>query len=261
MKLQHWTCEIAQKVATLTLQRAETGNNINLECLEELRLISADIAADSGVAVVLLRSAGKHFSTGMDVSVIAQMADQDFESYAKHLSAGQGCIDSFEAISKPIIAEIQGFCIGAGVILAACADFRISSDRAIYSLPEVKRSIGVIMGLCRVTRLIGIAATKQMAMLGENFTAHEMQTLGFLSEVVPQEKLSATRERWIRKLLALPPQAVALNKQIVDYSYAHLLQASQRFELEQQFLLNQTADFKEALRSFFEKRPPHYTGK
>jgi enoyl-CoA hydratase len=257
----HWTCKIERKVATLTLQREESGNNINLECLEELRLLSLDIAADSRVAVVLLRSSGKHFSIGMDVSVIAQMADQDFESYAAHLSAGQRCIDSFEAIGKPIIAEIQGFCIGAGVILAACADFRISSDRAIYSLPEVKRSIGVIMGLCRVTRLIGVAATKQMAMLGENFTAREMSAFGFLNEVVPQESLSATSDRWIRKILALPPQAVALNKQIVDFSYANLLQTSQRFELEQQFFLNQTDDFNEALRSFFEKRPPRYTGK
>lgn len=258
--MQHWIFKVEGKLATLTLNREESGNNITLECLEELRLLSEAIAADHEIAVVLLRSSGKHFSTGMDVSVIAQMADQDFDNYAAHLSAGQRCIDSFEAIEKPIVAEIQGFCIGAGVILAACADFRVSSDRAIYSLPEVKRSIGVIMGLCRVTRLIGIAATKQMAMLGENFTAREMSDFGFLNEVVPQASLAATSDRYIRKILALPPQAIALNKRIADFSYAHLLQTSQRFELEQQFLLNQTADFKEALRSFFEKRPPHYTG-
>mgnify|MGYP003595845233 CR=1 FL=1 len=74
------------------------------------------------------------------------MVGQKFEDYAAHLSEGQRCIDAFEAIQKPVIARIQGFCIGAGVILAACADFRLSSDRAIYSLPEVQRSIGVIMG-------------------------------------------------------------------------------------------------------------------
>lgn len=261
MTLQHWLYRVENRVATLSLNRTGDGNNINLECLEELKTISADIRADASIRVVVLRSEGKHFSIGMDVSVISQMAGQRFDNYAEHLGAGQRCIDAFEAMEKPIIAEIKGFCIGAGVILAACADFRVSADNAIYVLPEVKRSIGVIMGLHRVTRLIGVAATKRMAMLGENFTAGEMQRLGFISELVAPEKLDAATAMLVKKILALPPQAVSLNKRIVDFSYDEFLERTQRFELEEQYRLNQTTDFKEAMDSFLEKRPPRYTGK
>lgn len=259
--LKHWQYRVEHQVATLSLDRPNDGNNINFECLAELKTLSAEINADNSLRVVVLRGEGKHFSVGMDVSVISQMAGQDFDRYAEHLSAAQGCLDAFEAIDKPIVAQISGFCIGAGVILAACADFRVSSDKAIYSLPEVKRSIGVIMGLHRVTRLIGVAATKRMAMLGENFAAPEMQRLGFISELVTAEDLAAATARLTKKLLALPPQAVSLNKRIVDFSYREFLAKTQHFELQEQYRLNQTQDFAEAMKSFFEKRPARYTGK
>lgn len=261
MTLRHWLYRVENHAAIVSLNRAADGNNINLECLAELSELSAAISGDSAIRVVVLRSEGKHFSVGMDVSVISQMAGQSFENYAEHLSAGQRCIDAFEAIPQPIIAEIKGFCVGAGLILAACADFRLSSDNAIYSLPEVKRSIGVIMGLNRVTRLIGVAAAKRMAMLGENYAAAEMYRLGFISELVPVEKLSGATDVLLRKIRALPPQAVSLNKRIVDYSHSDMIRKAQRFELEEQYRLNQTADFSEAMASFFERRQPRYTGK
>ncbi len=260
MTPQHWLFSVENKVATVALNRPATGNNVNLECLDELKELSEKIAADADIHAVVLAAEGKHFSIGMDVAVIQQMAGQSFENYAEHLSAGQRAIDAFEAIQKPIVAKIQGFCIGAGVILAACADFRVSSDRAVYSLPEVQRSIGVIMGLNRVTRLIGMAHTKRMAMLGEKFSAAEMAEMGFLTKVCPGERLSAEVEILLKKIRALPPQAVSLNKQIADFSYVEFLRASQQFELEQQYHLNQTADFREAMAAFFEKRPPRYTG-
>lgn len=260
MGFAHWQFRREGRLATVTLARAESGNNINLECLAELKTISEAIRADASIHAVLLRSEGKHFSVGMDVAVIEQMADQPFAAYAAHLSAGQRCIDAFEAIEQPIIAEIKGFCIGAGVILAACADFRVSSERAVYSLPEVQRSIGVIMGLGRVARIIGMAHTKRMAMLGEKFSAAEMQQMGFLTKVATDDKLSAEVDILLKKILALPPKAVSLNKRIANFGAAEVLTASQEFELNEQYQLNQTADFREAMQSFFEKRPARYTG-
>lgn len=256
----HWQYRVDDRVATVSLNRAETGNNVNLECLAELKTISEQIQGNPGIHAVVLKSEGKHFSVGMDVAVIQQMVGQPFGAYDEHLSTGQRCIDVFEAIDKPIVAEIKGFCIGAGVILAACADFRISSDRAVYSLPEVHRSIGVIMGLGRVTRIIGVANTKRMAMLGEKFSAAEMQQMGFLTKVCAGEKLSAEVDILLKKILALPPKAVSLNKRIADFAADAELRAAQRFELEQQYHLNQTEDFKEAMQSFFDKRPPRYRG-
>ncbi|MFO1526732.1 MAG: enoyl-CoA hydratase/isomerase family protein [Turneriella sp.] len=257
----HWRYEVQDSVARLALNRADYGNSINLDCLAELSTISAAIQADSQIRAVVLSAEGKHFSIGMDVAVIQQMAGQSFADYAKHLGAGQQAIDAFEGITKPIIAKIQGFCIGAGVILSACADFRISSGRAVFSLPEVQRSIGVIMGLNRVTRLIGIANSKRMAMLGEKFSAAEMLQMGFLTSTCEADQLDTAAEKLLGKILALPPQAVSLNKRIADFSYAEYLRRSQQFELEEQYPINQTDDFREAMQSFFEKRPPRYGGK
>jgi len=260
MGFVHWQFRREGRLATVTLSRAASGNNINLECLAELKTISEAIRGDASIHAVVLKSEGKHFSVGMDVAVIQQMAGQPFETYAEHLRAGQRCIDAFEAIEQPIIAEIKGFCIGAGVILAACADFRVSSERAVYSLPEVQRSIGVIMGLGRVERIIGLAHTKRMAMLGEKFSAAEMQQMGFLTKVAPDDRLSAEMDILLKKIMALPPKAVSLNKRIADFGAAALLAESQRYELDEQYVLNQTSDFREAMQSFFEKRPPRYTG-
>ncbi len=260
MALQHWLFRIENSVATVSLNRPATGNNINLECLAELKAISESIRENESIRAVVLKSEGKHFSVGMDVAVIQQMAGQPFETYAEHLAAGQRCIDAFEAIHKPIIAEIKGFCIGAGVILSACADFRISSDRAIYALPEVQRSIGVIMGLSRVRRIIGLAHTKRMAMLGEKFSAGEMQQMGFLTRVCTSEKLACEVDILIKKIMALPPQAVSLNKRIANFGVTATLAESQQFELNEQYQLNQTNDFKEAMQSFIEKRPARYKG-
>lgn len=261
MQPQHWRFHVAENVATVSLNRPATGNNINLDCLAELKEISQRIQANDEIRAVLLKSEGKHFSIGMDVAVIQQMTGQTFEAYSEHLRAGQLCIDAFEAIQKPIVAEVKGFCIGAGVILAACADFRVSSDHAVYSLPEVQRCIGVIMGLERVTRLIGLAHSKRMAMLGEKFSAIEMQQMGFLTKVSPNEKLKFEVDILLKKIVALPPRAVSLNKRIADFSHSEFLSASQRFELEQQFALNNSTDFREAQAAFFEKRAAIFTGK
>ena len=107
----HWQYRVDDRVATVSLNRAETGNNVNLECLDELKTISEQIQGNPGIHAVVLKSEGKHFSVGMDVAVIQQMVGQPFGAYDEHLSAGQRCIDVFEAIDKPIVAEIKGFCI------------------------------------------------------------------------------------------------------------------------------------------------------
>ncbi|GAB4444886.1 MAG: hypothetical protein OHK0011_26830 [Turneriella sp.] len=100
MTPSHWLFSVSDGVATLSLNRPEHGNNINLECLEELRQLSVQIEQDSAVRVVVLRSEGKHTSIGLDVSVIGQMAGQHYEPYAEHLGAGQRCIDAFEAMTR-----------------------------------------------------------------------------------------------------------------------------------------------------------------
>ena len=168
---QHWLLSEEGHVATLTLNRPDAMNSLTSETLYELRDITAYLHTRRNIWVVIVQGQGKHFSTGMDVSVIQERLDQPEQANRAYLLSLQQCLDDFEALEKPTIAKLQGFCIGGGLILALCCDFRIASQRTILSLPEVKLGIGVIMGTQRVTRVAGVAATKEMILLGKRFNA------------------------------------------------------------------------------------------
>ena len=115
----------------------------------------------------LLQAKGDCFSAGVDVSLISTMLNQELPTYRQNLKKAQSFFDAFEALEKPTIAVLHGSVIGGGMILALCCDSRIAASNTVFSLPEVKRSIGVIMGTQRITRTIGMAHTKELVMLGQ----------------------------------------------------------------------------------------------
>ncbi len=259
--MNNWLVEKEGHVTRVTLNRAEHLNNFNLETLGELKELSELVQRDNNCWVVVIQAAGKHFSTGMDVEVISQMAEQEEELYREYLRRAQLCIDEFEKIKQPIICKINGFCFGAGIIIAACCDFRLASKKSVFCLPEVKRSIGVIMGTYRVSRICGVANTKEMAMLGDRFNGEKALNYGLLTSVHEPAKLDSAVDSLAEKLCNLPPEAVSLNKQIVDFEYAEYLRRTQDYEIDGQFPLLQSEDFKESMQAFFEKRKPNYKGK
>ena len=200
------------------------------------------------------------FLAGVDVSLIGDMIGQDYKAYQNNLRESQSVLDAFEALEKPTIAALRGYVVGGGMILALCCDFRIAADNAIFGLPEVKRSIGVIMGTQRITRTIGIAHTKELVMLGNNIKASRAYEMGLVNEVVPQDQLKERVRQFATQFLELPPLAVGLCKQIINEGQ-FLERAGQELEIEAQATLLNTADFKEAIASFFEKRKPVFKGK
>jgi enoyl-CoA hydratase/carnithine racemase len=161
---RHWLLSEEARVATLTLNRPQDMNGLTAETLYELRDITACLRSQRDVWVVILQGQGKHFSAGMDVSVIQERLDQPEEVNRAFLFDLQHSLDDFEALEKPTIAKLQGFCIGGGLILALCCDFRVASQRTIFSLPEVKLGMGVIMGTQRITRVAGVASASMPMM-------------------------------------------------------------------------------------------------
>ncbi|MCB1307114.1 MAG: enoyl-CoA hydratase/isomerase family protein [Leptospiraceae bacterium] len=256
----HWQSELQGEVLNLSLNTDNALNTINIETLRELRKISEQVDADANVRAIILTGNGRHFCAGMDVRVIQQMLDADHLEFARNLREAQQCVDAFEAVQKPVIALIRGFCIGAGMILAACCDFRFADEKAVFSLPEVKRSIGVIMGLQRVTRLMGRTATTEMALLGDKHRTAWMRQNGFLNDRLPGDQLEEVVRRTARKLSILPPRAVRLNKAIIRETDGMDLDSAQKIEIEGQAELLASRDFREAMDSYFDGRPPHYTG-
>ena len=260
MQFQHWQLEINKHIAYLTLNRPQQKNRLGNQTFQELKTITTSLSTNNDVWVVLLQANGDNFSAGVDVSLIGDMIGQDKQQYADNLRASQEILDTFEALEKPIIAALHGYVIGGGMILALCCDFRIAADNTIFGLPEVKRSIGVIMGTQRITRTIGIAHTKELVMLGNNIDAKRAYEVGLVNQVVPLTELKDKAQAFAAQFLDLPPLAVGLCKKIINEGQ-FLERAGQELEIEAQAALLDTADFKEAIASFFEKRKPVFKGK
>ena len=256
---QNWILEKKGRIAHLILNRAEKKNSLDGLTLEELGSIARQLRDDSDIWAIVLQSSGSTFSSGVDVSMIGSMIGQDRKAYEENLRLLQSYLDEFESIAKPTIAALQGYVIGGGLILALCCDFRIAAQNAIFQLPEVKRSIGVVMGTQRITRTIGIAHTKELAMLGDPVDAERAFQMGLVNKIVTVEDLIGEANKLAERFLELPPLAVGVNKTIINKGQ-FMERAGQELEIESQSHLLKTADFKEAITSFFEKRQPRYKG-
>jgi enoyl-CoA hydratase/carnithine racemase len=258
---QQWSMSIEDRVATVTLERAANMNTLTPEALYELRQLAHDLDQNPDVWAVILQGAGEHFSAGVDVSVIGQIVGQSEAQFGAALRDLQACLDAWEALAKPTIAKIKGYCVGGGVILSLCCDFRLAEANAKIIVPEVKRGIAVIMGTKRLTRTIGLARTKELTMLGDSISAQEAHSIGLLHRVYPNERFEAEVAAFADRFRRLPPLTVALCKRIAEESQHLTLAENQAQEIALQAQLLHTEDIQEAIASFLEKRPPTFKGR
>ena len=257
---QHWLLTEEAHIATLTLNRPDAMNSLTAETLYELRDITAYLRTRKDVWAVIVQGQGDHFSIGMDVSVIKGRIDQPEKANREYLLSLQQCLNEFEALEKPTIAKLHGFCIGGALILALCCDFRIASQRTIFSLPEVRLGIPVLWGTQRLTRVAGVAATKEMILLGKRFNARAAQAYGLLHKVVPPDELDTTVAALADKFQRLPPRTVGIAKRIINLSYNLSMRDSQNLEIDALAELLDSPDLREAVESFSEKRRPRFIG-
>lgn len=257
---QNWLLSEEGHIATLTLNRPEAGNNLTPETLYELGEITKTLRTQKNIWTVIVQGQGKYFSTGIDIEMLKGRLDQPEQENRMFLLGLQECLDDFEKLEKPTIAKLHGFCIGGGLILALCCDFRIASQRTVFSLPEVRIGIGVIMGTQRVTRVAGVASTKEMILLGKRFNAKTALNYGLVHETVPPDKLDERVIALADRFKKLPPRAVGISKLIINSSQDLTLRDSQDLEIDAQMELLDSPDTHEAVESYLEKREPNFIG-
>ena len=261
MDYMNWMLEVVDHRATFTLNRPQSNNDLTVETLHELREISNQVGRIPDSWVVVLQGIGDYFSSGIDLDIFVDRLNQPGEDLIQFVRDQQRCLDSFALLERPTIARINGFCIGGGLLMALCCDFRISSDRAIFSLPEIRLGIPPLWGAHRVTRTIGVSKAKEMVLLGKRYRAPEALDMGLVHQVVPLDSLDKVVDRFANQFTRLPPRSVGLTKGVIDRGAGLSDRDSQELELAALEKLTRSPDLQEAIDSYIRKRKPVFSGK
>lgn len=258
---QHIAVAVEDRVAVVTLERANVLNALNAALLNELSqaLDELDDRDDVG-AVVISGSGNKAFAAGADISELNALNSAG-EGAAK-ARIGQAITLQIERMQKPVIMAINGFALGGGCELAMAGDIRIAAQTARFGQPEV--NLGLIPGYGgsqRTTRLIGKGMAMYLCLTGEMIDATEALRIGLVQKVVPAEQLLEEAKRIASIIASKAPLAITACKRAVNNG-AHLpiADALELEALEFGALVN-TEDFKEGTTAFLEKRKPAWKRK
>lgn len=247
-------------IATITLNRPEVLNAINSDLARDLLEALKDVAADSGVRAIILTGAGRAFSSGGDLKEIAQWTDPS--TVRRSLVAGGQIPIAIANLQKPVIAAINGPAVGAGLNIALAADLVIAADTAMFS--EIFVRVGLVLdfgGSYCLPRRVGLARAKELAFTGRMVDATEAERIGLINQVVPADQLQETAWRLARELAEGPTVAIGLAKKLLNESLENDLPAMIDREGYAQAIAFQTADHKEGVSAFVEKRLPQFKGK
>lgn len=252
--------EIKDGIAFITINRPDKLNALNDQVIAELGDASERLVADTAIRGAIVTGAGpKAFVAGADISDLARQGP--FDGKARALR-GQAVLRRIETCGKPVIASVNGFALGGGCELAMACHLRIASETAKFGQPEVKLGIAPgYGGTQRLPRLVGKGVALQLILTGEMIDAQEAFRIGLVNRVVPADRLLAESETVLRGILAMGPLAVRLAIEAVDSGLEMSLEEGLLLEANHFGLLAATADMKEGLTAFLEKRAPRFTGR
>ena len=246
----------APGVALIQLNRPKELNALNLQLMGELRDALAILDSDPEVRAVVLTGNTAAFAAGADIKQMAGKTAIDMlvtDQFATW--------DAIRRTKKPIIAAVSGFALGGGCELAMTCDMIIASETAKFGQPEIK--IGVMPGAGgtqRLTRAIGKAKAMEMVLTGTFISADEAERMGLINRVVPVELYLEEALKLASEIAAMSPLAVQLAKESVNRAHDSFLSDGLHFERKNFYLLFASADQKEGMNAFIEKRKPAFTG-
>ncbi|SMY12177.1 enoyl-CoA hydratase [Brevibacterium jeotgali] len=247
--------EYADGIATITLNRPDSLNALNLTVLEDVTAAASAADADDGIRAIILTGAGKAFAAGADIK---QMSSLDFATaYRKNWFAGWSRLDD---VSKPIIAAVNGFALGGGCELAMMADILIASEKAKFGQPEI--NLGVLPGMGgsqRLTRAIGKAKAMDLCLTGRMMDAEEAERSGLVARVVAHDSLIEEAESIAATVASKSLIASSMVKEAVNVAFETPLQQGLAYERRLFHASLATNDQSEGMAAFVEKRKPDFT--
>lgn len=242
------------RVGIITLNRPKALNALNSQLMHEVVAAVEELDADTGIGAILITGSEKAFAAGADIKEMApktfsEVYNEDFFSEWDRLSAAR----------TPLIAAVSGYALGGGCELAMLCDFIIASDTAKFGQPEIK--LGVIPGIGgsqRLTRAVGKAKAMDMCLTGRNMDAEEAERAGLVSRIVPAAELLDVALEVATTVASMSLTASMMAKEAVNRAFETTLAEGVKFERRVFHSTFATADQKEGMAAFVEKRAPEF---
>lgn len=251
---------IAGPVATITLNRPERRNALDLAMWRQLRAAVEGIGGNQAVRMLVIRGAGSEaFASGADISEFAQVRASPADGNAYDANVDLACAAIAQA-SVPVIAMIHGFCMGGGVMIAASCDFRFAADDARFAVPAARLGLAYpISGVRDLMALVGPSFAKDMLMSARNIHADEALRAGLTDRVIAKSDLEGETMRFAQMIAANAPISVAAAKASI-----RALRTGNGYDLSLARAMAARAyasnDFEEGRKAFLERRPPAFSG-
>lgn len=250
-------------VRTITLNRPGVLNAFNTAMLEELNKAAKDAERDKVVRCLVITGAGRGFASGQDLADVADRykGDRPLELGAHIRKYYNPLIAKLRTMEKPVLAAVNGVAAGAGCSFALAADIRIAAQSA--SFIEAFVNVGLVPdsgSTFFLPRLIGAGRAMEMCITGRKIKADEALQIGLVSRVVPDGELAAEASKLAQQLANLPTKAIGLTKRAINAAWNSELDQQLDYEAMLQTTAGQSADHREGIAAFLEKRPAKFAG-
>jgi 2-(1,2-epoxy-1,2-dihydrophenyl)acetyl-CoA isomerase len=253
--------ECSSTLATITLNRPDVRNALDLTMRQELLAALDEVEAANDVRVLILTGAGGHFCAGGDVKTMRERRHTAAEGRARVESLNRLVLRLVD-FPRPTIAMVDGFAVGAGCNLALGCDLIVASDRARFG--EVFAKIGLVPdggGTWLLSRLVGLSRAKELIFTAGVIEAARAREIGLVNEVVPAADLERATRALGERIAAGPPAVLRMAKHLVNRASTSDLASALDGEAGAQAIAITGEDHQEGLSAFFEKRPPRFTGR
>ena len=259
MSYKYMLFEVTDNIALVTFNRPEAMNALSPDVVCEFSDILDKIQADESIAVVVVTGAGeKAFVAGADIKIMMDQTPMEARQFS---TLGQETILKMEGLSQPVIAAVNGFCLGGGLEIAMGCDFIYAAEKAKFGQPEI--NLGIIPGFGgtqRLARLAGKNTAKELCMTGAMIGAQEAKEIGVVNKIFPLESLMEEVMKTAKLIASKGRASVRAVKQVIDRGFQVELKTALALETETFGTIRSSVDAQEGLTAFAEKRKPDFKG-
>lgn len=261
--VQHFKLEVADRVATVRLDRPDRKNPLTFDSYAELRDWFRDLHYVDDVDVVVFASNGGNFSSGGDVhDIIGPLTRMNMKELMRFTRMTGDLVKAIMNCGKPVIAAVDGICVGAGAIIAMASDMRIATPEAKTAFLFTRVGLaGCDMGACAILpRIIGQSRAAELLYTGRSMSAQEGEAWGFYSRLVAADDLMTQAQDMADRIKAGPNFAHMMTKTMLNQEWSMSIDQAIEAEAQAQAICMQTEDFKRAYDAFVTKEKPVFEG-